>query len=918
MNRGYILYSLPKCSGLPGPGHLLWVWLVRVGLQRWAQRVGMSDNKKALAVNLLVEELSGVAEWYTLGAFLGLTESEIKEIEQDHVETARRRMAMLSKWIKKEADPSWLVIIAALEKMSETSLANQLRKKYARDDKVAKTCSADPTTLNEPKEVIIKMNRKELIGRKLEDVEKRYLKLIVETESAMKQVDPSAEQLNRFSGFYTSVRATTVGELFNHLEQYCFLDYTLLEMVIFFFLEDLAPFVVSEFHAYNRHLEEFKSSTTIRQFMESIEKAQKQLTTTTGGVETCTVCLRLVGGWLEKTMADLDELLKELFQDKKSVLSHIQILRGSVIVTYSAPQLKAESLISIAMQVKLSLSQVGVYSIQIAETFGVADMQIDPFISFERSLYKAILDTDINLLKLLLRMNTDPNKIEKFPQIQDSVSSLFVAIINEADLHQMHSIVGLLLKAGADPNLQLKDGGTPLYVASQSGYTDIVRLLVQANANPNLQLLSDGSSALHLASQRGHSDVVRILLNAKANPNFQAKEGSTALSAACFDGDSAIVDMLLRAHADPNIPSDGNVTPLHKATQNGYCDVVNMLLKANANPNVQADNGATPLHIPCQNGLFNIVELLLEAKADPNIQADNGSTPLFMASQYGYANIVGLLLAAKANPDVFCKGKVALHIASVSGHSNVVDSLLKANANPDSQGIDGFTPLILACENGHFSVVDLLLKANANPNLSMHKGLTPLMAASRFGHSDIVRILLDANADPNHQTDQCGSPIVHACFYHKPGIVRLLLTRGADPNLQHPASGLNALMYASFSGCLESLELLLISGADPSVLSLRGLSALHLAAICGHEDIVHLIQAVELSQSSSNSPVLTTNEIASYVSNESLSLLKESMEAMLVAESEALVSTHFKNFDKTLQPKHSHRTPLTLNLPVMK
>ena len=873
----------------------------------------MSDS---LSIDLLLGELSGVTEWYTLGVFLKLSENEIKEIEQDHDGTARRRMAVLSKWLKKEVDPSWQVIIAALEKMSETSLANQLRKKYAQDEKLAKTCSLDSTTctaeLSESKQVIIKINRKELIGRKLEDVEKRYLRLIVETESAMKQVNPPAEQLNRFSGFYTSVRVTTVDELFNHLEQYCFLDYTLLEMVISFFLEHRASFIVSEFHAYVKHLEEFKSSTTIMQFMESIEKAQKQLTTTTGGVETCTVCLRLVGGWLEKTMADLDELLKELFQDKRSVLSHIQIVRGSIIVTYSAPQMKAESLISIAKQVKVSLSQVGVYSIQIAETFGVVDIQSDPFISFELSLYKAILDTDINLLKLLLKINTDPNKIEKFPQIQDSISSLFVATIIEVDLHQIHSIVDLLLKAGADPNLQLKDGATPLYMASQSGYTDIVRLLIQANANPNLQLLSDGSSALHIASQRGHSDVVRILLDAKANPNCQAKGGSTALSIACDIGDSAIVDMLLRAHADPNIPSDDNATPLHRATQNGYCDVVNMLLKANANPNVQADNGATPLHIPCQNGLLNIVELLLEAKANPNIQADNGSTPLVMASQCGHANIVGLLLAAKANPDFVCKGKVALHVASVRGHSNVVDSLLKANANPDSQSKDGSTSLILACENGHFDVVDLLLKANANPNLSMHKGLTPLMVASHHGHSEIVRILLDANADPAYQTDQCASPIMHACFNRKPDIVRLLLTRGADPNLQHPASGLNALMHASFSGCLESVELLLMSGADPSVLSLKGLSALHVAAICGHEEIVQLIQAVELSQSSSISPVLTTNEIASNVSNESLSVLNESMETMLVAKSEALISAHFKNFDKTLLPKHSQESPLTL------
>ena len=236
----------------------------------------MSDN--APSIDLLLEELCEVVEWYTLGAYLGLTENEIKEIEQDHRETARRRMAMLSKWIKKKANPSWLAIIAALEKMSETSLANLLRKKYIRDEKSPTTCDAEPTAeLSEPKKVVMKMNRREMIVRELEEVEKKYLRLIVKTESAMKGVNPPPEELERFSKFYTSVRVTTVRELFDHLEQYCFLDYTLLETVISFFLEDRAPFVVSELHAYIQHLDGFKSSTTIRQFMESIEIAQKQL-----------------------------------------------------------------------------------------------------------------------------------------------------------------------------------------------------------------------------------------------------------------------------------------------------------------------------------------------------------------------------------------------------------------------------------------------------------------------------------------------------------------------------------------------------------------------------------------------------------------------------------------------------------------
>ena len=166
----------------------------------------MSDN--VASVDLLVRELCELAEWYTLGAYLGLTENEIREIEQDHHETARRRLAMLSKWVKKEANPSWAKIVSALERMSEMSLANQLREKYIRIrsnqvQPAAATASgmepaalivASADTAGEQSMTIMKVDRKELVVRKLEEVEEKYLELIVVTESALESIEIRFEQ----------------------------------------------------------------------------------------------------------------------------------------------------------------------------------------------------------------------------------------------------------------------------------------------------------------------------------------------------------------------------------------------------------------------------------------------------------------------------------------------------------------------------------------------------------------------------------------------------------------------------------------------------------------------------------------------------------------------------------------------------
>ena len=80
-----------------------------------------------LQTGLLVRELKDV-EWDTLGTYLGLSQGEIKEIERDHQNTARRRIVMFEKWLSKEENPSWEKMIAALDDMSENNLGSQVEK----------------------------------------------------------------------------------------------------------------------------------------------------------------------------------------------------------------------------------------------------------------------------------------------------------------------------------------------------------------------------------------------------------------------------------------------------------------------------------------------------------------------------------------------------------------------------------------------------------------------------------------------------------------------------------------------------------------------------------------------------------------------------------------------------------------------
>ena len=82
--------------------------------------------------------------------------------------------------------------------------------------------------------------------------------------------------------------------------------------------------------------------------MESIEQDSAITQNNSERPGLCTVKLRLVGGWLTKTMDDLEKLVYEIIKGKRHVLSHLKIVQGSVIVTFSAPLSEAGSLNTLA------------------------------------------------------------------------------------------------------------------------------------------------------------------------------------------------------------------------------------------------------------------------------------------------------------------------------------------------------------------------------------------------------------------------------------------------------------------------------------------------------------------------------------------------------------------------------------------
>ena len=108
----------------------------------------------------------------------------------------------------------------------------------------------------------------------------------------------------------------------------------------------------------------------------------------------------------------------------------------------------------------------------------------------------------------------------------------------------------MLLKNGADVNLQGGPYGSALIAASIKLNPAIIQLLLDHSADINAQG-EKMCTALQVASSSGNEEVVRYFLDKGVDINAQGRNG-TALQAAFYSGYEAVVRYLLDKGADVN------------------------------------------------------------------------------------------------------------------------------------------------------------------------------------------------------------------------------------------------------------------------------------------------------------------------------------------------------------------------------
>jgi len=298
-----------------------------------------------------------------------------------------------------------------------------------------------------------------------------------------------------------------------------------------------------------------------------------------------------------------------------------------------------------------------------------------------------------------------------------------------------------LFEKGVDINA-LTDGQTPLHVACQEGHESVVSLLLKNGADPNVPnkfIASKGFSLpLQITVHRGSAVIFNMLIEKDAKLN-QPGDEQHLLHIACSGADEwktanevgetrsvermiSVIRLLLQQEVDVNAISDIGDTALYRVCVSQQMQVVEILLEAGADVNLTSRK-FYPLMAACSAGNVELINLLVKAGADLKCINGNDETCLRVAvdayssskgsqksadslSKLNIVNTVKLLLEVGIDVNARCpQGETALYRASKAGHEDIVRLLLEAGA--ETNGSDSRRPLYAACERGYIQIVDL-------------------------------------------------------------------------------------------------------------------------------------------------------------------------------------------------------------------
>nr|XP_012616418.1 ankyrin repeat domain-containing protein 55-like [Microcebus murinus] len=230
-------------------------------------------------------------------------------------------------------------------------------------------------------------------------------------------------------------------------------------------------------------------------------------------------------------------------------------------------------------------------------------------------VYQAASNGDVNALTAVIRED---------PAILECCDSEGCTPLMHAVSGRQVDTVKLLLKMGANINMQDAYGRTSLCLATYLGWLEGFVSLLRNGAKHNIPD-KNGRLPLHAATAEPDVRLLTVLLqqSSLSEVNHQDSEGMTPLHWAAFHNQPQHAQVLLKKGADPTLVDKDFKTALHWAVQSGNRILCSVILSHHQGPsiiNYDDESGKTCVHIAAAAGFSDIINELARVP-ECNLQA---------------------------------------------------------------------------------------------------------------------------------------------------------------------------------------------------------------------------------------------------------------------------------------------------------
>jgi ankyrin repeat protein len=191
------------------------------------------------------------------------------------------------------------------------------------------------------------------------------------------------------------------------------------------------------------------------------------------------------------------------------------------------------------------------------------------------------------------------------------VPSLLVAApIHDAVYAGDFAEVKRLIDNGADVNARGdRIEWTPLRMAVQFNNSKMIKLLIKKGADLEIQD-SDSLTALHVAVQIGLTEVAKLLIEKGADIDARAENGWTPLRIAVQRNKAEMTKMLIQKGATVDAEDNYKNTPLHMVSGK---EAAELLIRAGADVTKKNFRGETPLDVARKEKKKGVLKTISEA-----------------------------------------------------------------------------------------------------------------------------------------------------------------------------------------------------------------------------------------------------------------------------------------------------------------